>query len=100
MKKIKVVRLAGCSWCEALIEKLDAHKMVYETIDADQDSRLADQLEDLLNTEYYPIIILETDELSTYIFRPTKMEDTGYTSLGSKVGKIGCHTIEAMFSQI
>jgi len=100
MKKIKVVRLAGCNWCEALIEKLDAHKIVYETIDADQDSRLADQLEDLLNTEYYPIIILETDELSTYIFRPKKMEDTGYTSLGSKVGKIGCLTIEAMFSQI
>lgn len=100
MKKIKVVRLAGCSWCEALIEKLDAHKIAYESIDADKNSRLADQLEELLNTEYYPIIILETEERSTYIFRPSKMDDTGYTSLGSKVGKIGCHTLEAMFSQI
>lgn len=100
MKKIKVVRLAGCSWCEVLTEKLDAHKIVYETVDANEDSRLADQLEELLNTEYYPIIILETEERSTYIFRPTKMEDTGYTSLGNKVGKIGCLTIEAMFTQI
>ena len=100
MKKIKVVRLAGCSWCEALTEKLDAHKIVYETVDANEDSRLADQLEELLNTEYYPIIILETEERSTYIFRPTKMDDAGYTSLGSKVGKIGCLTIEAMFTQI
>lgn len=74
--------------------------MVYETVDANEDSRLADQLEDLLNTEYYPIIILETDELSTYIYRPSKVDDAGYTSLGSKVGKIGCLTIEAMFAQI
>lgn len=100
MKKIKVVRLAGCNWCEALIEKLDAYKMVYETIDANENSKLADQLEDLLNTEYYPIIIVETEELSTYIYRPKKLDDTGYTSLGSKVIKIGCLTIDSMFAQI
>lgn len=100
MKKIKVVRLAGCSWCEALTEKLDAHKIKYESIDADTNSELADQLEELLNTSYYPIIILETEERSTYIFRPDEAGDVGYTSLGSKVGKIGCLTIEAMFTQI
>ena len=100
MKKIKVVRLAGCSWCEALIEKLDAYKIEYKTVDADQNSRLADQLEDLLNTEYYPIIILETDELTTYIYRPKKMDDAGYTWLSDRVGKVACFTIDAMLAQI
>ena len=100
MKKIKVVQLSGCNWCALLTGALKSHKLTYESIDADKDSTLADQLEDLLNTTYYPIVIVETDTMSSYIYRSSELPGVGITSLGSKTEKIGCLDIDTMVTQI
>ena len=100
MKKIKVVQLSGCNWCALLTGALKSHNITYESIDADKDSTLADQLEDLLNTTYYPIVIVETDTMSSYIYRAVDVAGVGITSLGSKTEKIGCIDIDTMVTQI
>jgi len=100
MKKIKVVLLTGCSWCAHLKDLLNANNISFETIDADKENALADRLEDLLNTTYYPIVIVETDTISSYIYRAIDIADVGITSLGSKTEKIGCVDMETMVTQI
>jgi glutaredoxin len=100
MKKIKVVLLSGCGWCAHLKDILIANNISFETIDADKEGALADQLEDLLNTTYYPIVIVETDTTSSYFYRAVDIAGVGITSLGSKVEKIGCVDIETMVTQI
>ena len=100
MKKIKVVLLSGCGWCAHLKDILNANNIPFETIDADKESALADQLEDLLNTTYYPIVIVETDAMSSYYCRATDVAGVGVKSLGSKTEKIGCVDIETMVTQI
>lgn len=101
MKKIKVLQLSGCSWCEELISKLYKLDIRYQSIDADVEDNLADKVEDFLNTTYYPIVIVETDRTSAYIFRPSNAADVGiHPVAGNKVVKIGCLTIDDMISQI
>jgi len=100
MKKIKVVLLSGCHWCALLKGALESHNITYETIDADKESTLADQLEDLLNTTYYPIVLIDTDIMTSYIFRAVDVAGVGITSLGSKTEKIGCIDIDTMVTQI
>jgi glutaredoxin len=100
MKKIKVVLLGGCGWCAHLKDVLNTNNIPFETIDADEESTLADQLEDLLNTLYYPIVIVETDTMSSYIYRASDVAGVGIKSLGSKTEKIGCIDIESMVTQI
>lgn len=100
MKKIKVVLLSGCGWCAHLKDLLNANNVSFETIDADKESALADQLEDLLNTTYYPIVIVETDTMSSYIYRAVDVAGVGITSLSSKIEKIGCIDIDTMVTQI
>lgn len=102
MKKIKVLRLSGCSWCEELMYKLAELDIRYESIDADVEDLLADRVEEFLNTTYYPIVIAETYNTSSYIFRPTDASDIGIYQAASnnKVIKIGCLTIDDMISQI
>ena len=100
MKKIKVVQLSGCNLCALLTGALKSHNITYESIDADKESALADQLEDLLYTTYYPIVITETDTMSSYIFRAADVSGVGITSLGSKTEKIGCVDIDTMVTQI
>ena len=100
MKKIKVVLLTGCGWCAHLKDILNANNVSFETIDADKEGTLADQLEDLLNTTSYPIVIVETDAMSSYIYRASDVAGVGITSLGSKTEKIGCIDMETMVTQI
>lgn len=100
MKKIKVVQLSGCNWCALLMGALKSHNITYESIDADKEGALADQLEDLLNTTYYPIVLIETNTMTSYIFRAVDVAGVGITSLGSKTEKIGCIDIDTMVTQI
>ena len=100
MKKIKVVLLSGCGWCAHLKDLLNANNVSFETIDADKESALADQLEDLLNTTSYPMVIVETDNMSSYFCKAADIADVGITSLGSKIEKIGCVDMETMVTQI
>ena len=100
MKKIKVVRLSGCSWCEALVSQLDNFKLTYESIDADINSDLADKLEDILNTNMYPIVIIDSPITSFYLFRPKDTKGVGLTIISKSITKIGCLTAEEMVTQI
>ena len=100
MKKIKVVLLSGCHWCANLKDILNTNNIPFETIDADKENTLADQLEDLLNTIYYPIVIVETDTMSSYIYRATDVAGVGIKSLSDKTEKIGCVDMETMVTQI
>jgi hypothetical protein len=101
MKKIKVLQLAGCSWCKDLTSRLYNLDIQYQSIDADVENNLADRIESFLNTTYYPIVIAETDRSSIYIYRPSNAEDIGIQqTAGNKVIKIGCLTIDDMISQI
>ena len=72
----------------------------YESIDADENGSLADSLEDLLNTNYYPIVIIETPTIFYYLYRPSDAKDAGYTTLNNKATKIGCLTLSAFVTQI
>jgi glutaredoxin len=100
MKTIRVLQLQGCKWCESLISQLNDLKISYSTIDANDDGDLADRLEDLLNTTYYPIVILETPTDSYYLYRPSSAKEVGITAIGSKISKVGCLTVSDFVTQI
>ena len=100
MKKIKVVRLSGCSWCESLTSQLDKLNLTYESIDANVNDDLADKLEDLLDTVSYPIVGIESPTISYYLFRPKDTKGVGRTIISNSITKIGCLTAEEMITQI
>ena len=100
MKTIKVVKLSGCHWCQSVINELVSLKIPFTEIEADSNGKLADQLEALLNTTYYPITIIEADNLTTYVFRATEATEVGYKTLDTTSQKIGCLTLAAILTQI
>lgn len=100
MKEIKVVRLSGCHWCESLTSQLDKFNLTYESIDANINGDLADKLEDLLDTVSYPIVSIEAFNTSFYLFRPKDAKGVGRTVISKSITKIGCLTVEDMFTQI
>ena len=100
MKEIKVLRLSGCNWCKALVNKLNELDISFKEIDANENGPLADELEAYLKTTYYPIVIIDFEDQVTYLYRPIKAEEVGYYTLGPGMLKIGCLTAEAMLTQI
>jgi len=100
MKKIKVLRLSGCDWCKALVNKLNELNVSFEELDANKNEALADVLEAYLNTTYYPIVILTSEQKTIYLYRPLDTKDVGHTTLDQNIEKIGCLTAEAMLTQI
>lgn len=77
MKKVTVLRLSGCSYCEELVGMLEARKIEFESIDADSNSDLADEIEDLLDVFVYPIVILETSsKVPSFLFRASNYDQT------------------------
>jgi glutaredoxin len=100
MKEIKVLRLSGCDWCKALVNKLKEHSISFSEIDVNENGSLADELEAYLKTTYYPIVIIDSEDQVTYLYRPIKAEEVGHHTLGPDMLKIGCLTVEAMLTQI
>lgn len=96
MKKVTVLRLSGCRYCEELISKLGLYEVKYELIDADEDWRFADKVEEVVDASSYPMIIIEDKRLVTfYIFRAESVDQIGEASLQGAV-KIGAMSIDSM----
>ncbi len=96
MKKVTVLRLSGCGHCKDLIGALDKAGVKYTSIDADENGEFADKIEEIVNTEVYPIVIIEVERLFPfYIFRAQTYEEMGEASLDNAV-KIGTMSIESM----
>lgn len=66
MKKVTVLRLDGCNYCEELVAKLDLVNVDYTTIDAEENGDLADSVEDLLEVYIYPIVVIESMDTNPY----------------------------------
>jgi glutaredoxin len=96
MNKVRVLRLSGCSLCEALISKLEALRISYESIDADENDAIASQAELLLNTTAYPIIILDQSPITTYFFRANDQADLGIRTHNQQTIKAGCASVDGM----
>jgi glutaredoxin len=96
MKKVTVLRLSGCRYCEELISKLELYEVEYELIDADEDWRFADRVEEIVDASSYPMIIIEDKGFLTfYIFRAESIDQIGEASLQRAV-KIGAMSIDSM----
>lgn len=96
MKKVTVLRLSGCSFCEELVEKLEANNIPYIPIDANANGKLADKIEALLNTEIYPIVILELgNNPPFYLFRANEYDEVGESTVNGGI-KVGTISIDAM----
>jgi len=95
-KKVTVLRLSGCSYCEELIKELDLRGVEYTSLDADEVSDYADKVEELIGTNAYPIIILEFSNcIPFYIYRAEEYDQMGEASLNNAV-KIGTISIASM----
>ena len=100
MKKVRVLLLSGCSKCEELCNKLDALNIPYESMDADDNSKLCDRVEALLNTVNYPILILEDIENITYLYRVDDSTNLGKHTITDTVSKCGCLDVNQMAQQL
>ena len=103
MEKIKVLTLNGCKHCKALLSSLEATNIPFETLDADQNSNLADRMEAILKVTEYPMVILEAPSGSQYsaiyFYRENSYEQAKPTPIGYAV-KIGCVSTDMMVDQI
>lgn len=96
MNKVKVLLLSGCSYCDALTTKLDVLRIKYEAIDADVNTTLADDIERLIQSTTYPILLLEKPPINTILFRTTEAEKLGLHVIDHHTNKLGCVTIDNM----
>lgn len=92
--KVRVLRLNGCGWCEEVIRQLTDLNIPFQTLDANKEGELADRLESLLNTLLYPIIIVDRELDTWYIYRPSdEVEINKVKAIGYNNFKLGCITI-------
>jgi len=74
MRKIRILTLEYCDACNWLKSELKNEKIEFVNIDADQNSDLANSVEEKFKTEHYPIIFLESDKDIITILPETKLE--------------------------
>lgn len=60
--KIRLLAVTGCSRCESLITKLNLDGVLYETAYCEKEPSSCDCVESIIQTNYYPIIILEKNK--------------------------------------
>lgn len=95
MERVIVLGLSGCGHCESLSTSLKEENIPFKFIDADEDGKFADRMEDLLDTEEYPMVILEDLKDSVYLYRVNSIKESKVTSF--KYGtKIGCISVDNM----
>lgn len=101
MIKVKVLGLPRCSWCRALTGELDELSIPYSFVNVDEQPQLADKLEALLETQDYPMVLLEQNyETVYYLYRPEGSAHLGLGRASDGCNTIGCATIDAMVSNI
>jgi glutaredoxin len=100
MKTVKVLGLRNCSWCNTLKGELQYNNIPYSFIDVDKQSRIADFVEELLETDHYPIALVEDSGSVCYIHRSFDYDTYGKKKLDDRVTKIGVFEIEDMVREI
>lgn len=93
MAKVRVLGLRGCSLCESLKAELYERDIKYLFIDADESGKLADEVESLLDTQNYPIVILEDINKVTYFYLPESSSDLGQKQLTEHTSKVGLFSV-------
>ena len=96
MNKVRILLLDGCKMCHTLCTGLDAEGLFYVPLNADNNSKLADETEVLLSTINYPIAIVEGPDNTTYVHRVDNAADAKTTALNPTTTKIGCVSVEHM----
>ena len=100
MKQIKVLGLPNCNWCESLVENLNDAEIPYTFVDVNKNGALADQLEDFLQTDLYPIVLIEDGAIVYYLSRPNDAERLGRNILPNGDMAIGYYSIEALMTEM
>lgn len=99
MERVIVMGVSGCGYCEALVNKLNEDNLKFEYVDANVDNDLADRMEKLLDTEIYPMVILEKMDGSIYLFRANSITEARTSKIGFGT-KVGCITTDSMVAII
>jgi hypothetical protein len=60
-KDIKIITLSGCNLCRKLITELGYRGVTYSILSAEVNDELCDQVEVLLGTNKYPIVIVNNN---------------------------------------
>ena len=65
---IKLLTLSWCDYCTWLKSELDAEGIAYDNIDAEKFPKFADEIEEKLKTDDYPIVFLDLgDKIITFV---------------------------------
>ena len=103
MKKVTVLRLGGCKYCEELVDELGRRGINYKSIDANENGALADKVEALIKTDTYPIVILEISGLPTlFLFRAQTSDELGEFMVdgGKKMGVVDVNSMVNIISKL
>jgi glutaredoxin len=100
MKRVSFLGLPSCSWCKALKKELDDVGVSYEFVDVNGESKLADFVEDLLEVENYPIVIVQDDHQTYYIYRAEHVYEVGEKELKDGSRKYGTLTLAGLVEGI
>ncbi len=100
MKTVRVLGLGSCSRCNSLKGELYYNNIPFSFIDVDRQTRIADFVEDLLQTDLYPIAIVEDSGSVCYVYSPDTSFDLGKKNIDERVSKIGVFTLEDMVREI
>lgn len=100
MTKVTVLGLSGCSWCDSVRTLLYDEDIKYSFVDVNKSGRIADFVEDLLEVEVYPIIILQKGRDMTYIYRAEESKQLGKHPTKDNSTKIGVLTAFDFISAI
>lgn len=97
MEKVIVLGLSGCSHCESLVVNLTQEGIPFEFRDVDrkEHSALADRMEALLQTNAYPMIIIEGIGSAKYLYRVDTIDEAKESPI-SFATKIGCVSTDSM----
>ena len=74
--KVTLLTLSDCSYCLELKGELDSEGISYEEIDAYKFPGIADDTEEKFQTEYYPIVFIDTGDDIVVLVSETKLQPT------------------------
>lgn len=100
MKSLKVLTLKGCSHCQSVKEGLAASSILFEDLDADENSELADSVEDLIAVDSYPVALIEERKHTTFIYITNDGAKLGSRRLGPNTLAVGCIDSDLLLKNI
>lgn len=100
MKSVKVLGLRSCPRCNSLKSELSYNNINHSFVDVDKQSRIADFVEELLQTEHYPIAVVEDSGSVCYVYSPDEVRDVGKVKVDDRCSKIGVLSLDDMVREI